>query len=169
MITEGKIRFNLFYKDPAFGIRSGRGFEAYEVWESLCIYGINTEMLKALGDFGIEVLTNLCNCMYSTAYIPEDLKTSVFILLPKKPKATDCSDYRTISLMCHILKLLLSIIMQRMSQKIERETSDRQTGFRKNSGTREAIFSLKVTAERYLWYIKKYSPVSSTIPKPLTR
>ncbi|GFR76600.1 RNA-directed DNA polymerase from mobile element jockey-like [Elysia marginata] len=37
-----------------------------------------------------------------------------------------------------------------MSQKIEREISDRQTGFRKNSGTREAIFSLKVTAERYL-------------------
>ncbi|GFR78299.1 RNA-directed DNA polymerase from mobile element jockey-like [Elysia marginata] len=107
-------------------------------------------MLKALGDFGIEVLTNLCNCMYSTAYIPDDLKTSVFILLPKTSKAKDCSDYRTISLKCHILKLLLSIIMQRMSQKIEREISDRQTGFRKNSGTREAIFSLKVTAERYL-------------------
>ncbi|GFS03042.1 RNA-directed DNA polymerase from mobile element jockey-like [Elysia marginata] len=82
--------------------------------------------------------------MYSAAYIPEDLKTSVFILLPKKPQATDCSDYRTISLMCHIFKLLLSIIMRRMSQKIEREISDRQTGFRKNSGTREAIFSLKV-------------------------
>ncbi|GFS27514.1 RNA-directed DNA polymerase from mobile element jockey-like, partial [Elysia marginata] len=114
------------------------------------IDGINMEMLKALGDFGIEVLTNLCNCMYSTAYIPEDLKTSVFILLPKKPKARDCSDYRTISLMCHILKLLLSIIMRRMSQKIEREISDRQTGFRKNSGTREAVLSLKVTAERYL-------------------
>ncbi|GFS18259.1 endonuclease-reverse transcriptase [Elysia marginata] len=114
------------------------------------IDGINTEMLKALGYFGIEVLTNLCNCMYSTAYIPEDLRTSVFILLPKKPKAKDCSDYRTISLMCHILKLLLSIIMRRLSQKIEREISDRQTGFRKNSGTREAIFSLKVTAERYL-------------------
>ncbi|GFS11224.1 endonuclease-reverse transcriptase [Elysia marginata] len=127
--------------------------EVAEAWKHMksgkaCdIDGINTEMLKALGDFGIEVLTDLCNCMYSTAYIPEGLKTSVFILLPKKPKATDCSDYRTISLMCHILKF---IIMRRMSQKIESEISDRQTGFRKNSGTREAIFSLEVTAERYL-------------------
>ncbi|GFR73937.1 retrovirus-related Pol polyprotein from type-1 retrotransposable element R2, partial [Elysia marginata] len=146
-------------ENPIQSFLQGPCISASEVAEALklmksgkaCgIDGINTEMLKALGDFGIEVLTNLCNCMYSTAYIPEDLKTSVFILLPKKPKAKDCSGYRTISLMCHILKLLLSIIMRRMSQTIEREISDRQTGFRKNSGTREAKFSLKVTAERYL-------------------
>ncbi|GFS23206.1 hypothetical protein ElyMa_005127600 [Elysia marginata] len=101
-----------------YGIRGGRGFEAYMKFGKACgIDGINTEQLKALGDFGIEVLTNLCNCMNSTAYIPEDLKTSVFILLPKKPKATDCSDYRTISLMCHILRLLLSIIVQEAQER----------------------------------------------------
>ncbi|GFS21694.1 endonuclease-reverse transcriptase [Elysia marginata] len=54
------------------------------------IDNISCEMLKALGDFGIDTLTELCNKMYHTAYIPEDLKTSVFILLPKKPRATDC-------------------------------------------------------------------------------
>lgn len=52
------------------------------------IDNISTEMLQALGDFGVNILTELCNRMYETAYIPEDLKTSVFILLPKKNKST---------------------------------------------------------------------------------
>ena len=60
------------------------------------IYDISTEMLQALGEFGIDTLTLICNEMYTTVYIAEDLKTSVFILLPKK-KAIECSDYKTIS------------------------------------------------------------------------
>ena len=47
---------------------------------------ISTEMLQALGEFEIDTLTSICNEMYTTLYIPEDLKTSVFILLPKKTK-----------------------------------------------------------------------------------
>ena len=47
---------------------------------------ITTEMLQALGEFGIDTLTSICNEMYTTVFIPEDLKTSVFILLPKKKK-----------------------------------------------------------------------------------
>ena len=50
------------------------------------INDISTEMLQALGEFGIDTLTSICNEMYTTVYIPEDLKTSVFILLPKKTK-----------------------------------------------------------------------------------
>jgi hypothetical protein len=111
------------------------------------IDNISTEMLKALGEFGLTVLTNICNKIYETAYIPEDLKTSVFILLPKKPKAMECSDYRTISLMCHVLKLLLTVIL-RMSNKLNAEVGEQQAGFRKNSGTREAIFRLKILAEK---------------------
>ncbi|GFR69237.1 RNA-directed DNA polymerase from mobile element jockey-like [Elysia marginata] len=114
------------------------------------IDNISCEMLKALGDFGIYTLIGLCNKMYRTAYIPEDLKTLVFILLPKKPRATDCSEYRTISLMCHVLKLLLTVIRKRIAQKIDSEISELQAGFRKTSGTREAIFSLKILAEKHI-------------------
>ena len=114
------------------------------------IDNISTEMLKALGEFGIEALTDLCNKMYHSAYIPEDLKTSIFVLLPKKPRALDCSDYRTISLMCHVLKLLLTVIHRRMVMKIDREIAEAQAGFRKESGTREAIFDLKILAEKYI-------------------
>jgi len=114
------------------------------------IDGITADMLKALGEFGVSTLTEMCNKMYETAYLPEDLRTSIFILLPKKPKAIECSDFRTISLMCHILKLLLSIIMRRISNHIDSEISEEQAGFKKNSGTREAIFNLKMIAEKHL-------------------
>ena len=84
-------------------------------------------------------------------YIPEDLKTSVFILLPKKKqKAVECSDYRTITLMCHTLKLLLTVVLKRITNKIDKEVGCEQAGFRKNSGKREAIFCMKVITEKYL-------------------
>ena len=114
------------------------------------IDNITTEMLEALGGFGVTTLTTLCNKMYTSAYIPEDLRTSVFILLPKKPKANECSDFRTISLMCHVLKLLLTIILKRVKEKINVEVSGNQAGFRQGCGTREAIFSLKIISEKYI-------------------
>jgi exonuclease III len=127
-----------------------KGLKCMSTGKACGIDNISTEMLIALGDFGTTVLTELTNKMYETAHIPDDLKTSVFILLPKKPKALECSDFRTISLMCHVLKLLLTIILHRMSEKINNEVGEEQAGFRKNSGTREAIFNLKIAAEKYL-------------------
>jgi len=112
------------------------------------IDNISTEMLKALSDFGVYTLTEFCNRMYETAYIPEELKTSVFILLPKKSKALECSDYRTISLMCHMLKLLLTVILRRIREKLDAQVGEQQAGFRGNSGTREAIFNLKILSEK---------------------
>ena len=111
---------------------------------------IPTESLRALNDTGVLTLTRLCNDMYKTAYIPEDLRTSVFIVLPKKANAIECSDHRTISLMCHILKLLLTIILKRISIKIDSNVGREQAGFRRNSGTREGVFNLRILVERYL-------------------
>jgi len=114
------------------------------------IDGITTEALQALDEFGIRKLTELCNKMYKHASIPQDLRTSIFIVIPKKPRALDCSDFRTISLMCHTLKLLLTVILKRISEKINRNVSEEQAGFRKNSGTREGIFNIKIIIEKYL-------------------
>jgi len=111
---------------------------------------ISTESLQALGDFGTEKLTEICNEIYHSAEIPEDLRTSIFIVLPKKPSATECSDHRTISLMCHTLKLLLTIILRRMSDKINKNVGPEQAGFRKESGTREGIFNLRMLVEKHI-------------------
>ena len=52
--------------------------------------------------------------------------------------------------MFHTVKLLLTIILRRISDKINREVGDEQAGFRKNSGTREGIFNLKMIVEKYI-------------------
>ena len=54
--------------------------------------GITTEMLKALEDTGLNELTKLSNLIYENGKIPEDLLKSVFVTLPKKPKATNCNE-----------------------------------------------------------------------------
>ena len=74
--------------------------------------------------------------------IPTEMKHSVFITLPKKAKAMICTDFRTISLMSHVTTLLLKII-QRMANKIDKEVSRLQNGFRPGTGTREGIFNVR--------------------------
>ena len=103
--------------------------------------------------------------MYTTVYIPEDLKTSIFILLPKKQKAVECSDYRTISLMCHTLKLLLTVILKRITNKIDIEVGREQAGFRKKSGTREVITEkyLEMGKELYACFINYSKAFDTTV------
>ena len=70
--------------------------------------------------------------------------------LPKKPKAVNCIDFQTISLMSHVTKKILKIILYRNSAAIDREICEDQSGFRKGKGTREGIFYLSTINERYL-------------------
>ena len=111
---------------------------------------IAAEMLKALDDGPIDKLTQLCNEIYNTGYWPKDLKESIFIPIPKKPKATRCQEYRTISIMSQVTKLLLKIVIDRMKMKIETELDDAQSGFRQGKGTREGLLNLRLICERHL-------------------
>ena len=114
---------------------------------------IAAEMLKALDDGPIEKLTQLCNEIYNTGYWPKDLKESIFIPIPKKPKATRCQEYRTISIMSQVTKLLLKIVMDRMKRKIETELDDAQSGFRQGRATREGLLNLRLICERHLVFL----------------
>ena len=80
--------------------------------------------------------------------IPTEMKHSVFITLPKKPQAMICTEFRTISLMSHVTKLLLKIVQQRMANKIDKGVSRLQSGFRPGTGTRGGIFNLRTICER---------------------
>ena len=101
-------------------------------------------------DFGIDKLTELFNLIYSSGEFPEDLLMSIFITLPKQPRATDCSNFRTISLMPHTLKIFLKIIQNRIGTKIDKEVGPTQFGFRPGSGTREGIFCYNIIAQKHL-------------------
>ena len=137
---------------PQFEITSGQSILKEEVEKTIQSMKkgkatgsdeISTEMLRALDD----EITNLCNIMYNSGIVPTDLKQSIFITLTKKSKAQSCTEYRTISLMSHITKLLLKVIEQRIVKKIDNEVSRLQSGFRTGSGTREGIFNLRTVCE----------------------
>ena len=108
-------------------------------------------MLKALDDYGIIQLTHLLNRIYDKGYLPSDFLESVFITLPKKQtKATECGDFRTISLMSHIMKLLLKIILKRNRVLLNENSGETQFGFKSGSGTRDAIFTMRIITEKCL-------------------
>ena len=101
-----------------------------------------------VADIGIDFLTKLLNSIYDSGKIPKDLAKSVFITLPKIPGTMDCELYRTISLMSHLTKVLLRIIMARMRKSLRPEISQLQFGFVPDKSTINAIFTLSMLAER---------------------
>ena len=77
-----------------------------------------------------------------------DWKRSVFIPIPKKGNAKDCSNYLTIALISHTSKVMLKILQARLQQYRNREVSDVQAGFIKDRGTRDQITNIH-------WIIEK--------------
>lgn len=109
---------------------------------------IAIELVKELEGFGVQKVTEIANNIYNTGLIPTDLNKSVFIALPKKPGAIECELHRTISLMSHITKLILNVLLKRMKTKIREEISQEQNAYMRGKGTRNAIFILRMLGER---------------------
>ena len=74
---------------------------------------------------------------------PQDQKMSVFILIPKKGNAKECSNYHTSALISHASKVMLKILQARLQQYVNREFPDVQAGFRKGRGTRDQIANIR--------------------------
>ena len=70
------------------------------------------------------------------------LEKSVFIPIPKKGNAKECSKYRTIALIPHTRKIMLKILHTRLQQYVNRELPDVQAGFRKGRGTTDQIANI---------------------------
>ena len=77
-----------------------------------------------------------------TQWWPQDWKRSVFIPIPKKGNAKECSNYRTIILILHASKVMLKILQARFQQYMNQELLDVQAGFRKGKGTRDQIANI---------------------------
>ena len=80
--------------------------------------------------------------------MPQDWKRSVFIPIPKKGNAKECSNYCTIALISHASKVMLKILKARLQQYVNHELPDVQAGFRKGRGTRDQIANI-------CWIIQK--------------
>ena len=101
--------------------------------------GIPVELFKILKDDAVKVLHSICQHIWKTQQWPQDWKRSVFIPIPKKGNAKECSNYRTIALMSHATKVMLKILQARLQQYVNRELPDVQAGFRKGRGTRDQL------------------------------
>ena len=73
---------------------------------------------------------------------------SVFIPIPMKGNAKECSNYHTIALISHATKVMLKTLQARLQQYVNRELPDVQAGFRKGRGTRDQITNIHCIMEK---------------------
>ena len=93
--------------------------------------GIPVELFQILKDDALKVLHSIRQQIWKTQQWLQDWKRSVFIPIPKKGNAKECSNYRTIALISHASKVMLKILQARLQQYVNRERPDVQAGFRK--------------------------------------
>ena len=126
--------------------------------------GIPFELFKILRDDAVKVLHSICQHIWKTQQWPQDWKRSVFIPIPKKGNAKECSNYCTISLISHASKVMLKILQARLQQYVNHELPDLQAGLRKDRGTRDQIANIswifeksKRVPEKHLFLLYDYA------------
>ena len=110
--------------------------------------GIPVELLQILKHDAVKVLHSICQQIWKTQQWPQDWKRSVFIPIPKKGNARECSNYCTIALISHARKVMLKILQARLLKYMNCELPDVQGGFRKGRGTRDQIANIRWITEK---------------------
>ena len=105
--------------------------------------GIPVELFQILKDDAVKVLHSICQQIWKTQQWPQDWKRSIFIPIPKKGNAKECSHYHTIALISHASNVMLKIFQARLQQYVNCELPDVQAGFRKGRGTRDQIANIR--------------------------
>ena len=114
------------------------------------------------------MLHSICQQIWKTQQWPQDWKRSVFIPIPKKDNANECSSYCTRALISHASKVMLKILETRLQQYMNWEIPDVQAGFRKGRGTRDQIANICWMIEKAREVQKASKSASLTMLKPLT-
>ena len=130
--------------------------------------GILVELFQILKDDAVKVLHSICQQIWKTQHWPQDRKRSIFIPIPKKSNAKECSNYCTIVLISHASKVMLKILQARLQQYMNCELPDVQVGFRKGKETRDQIANIRWIIEKARELQKNIYFCFMTMPKPLT-
>ena len=117
--------------------------------------GIPVELFQILRDDAVKVLHSICQQMWKTQQWPQDWNMSLFIPIPKKGNAKQCSNYHTISLITQASKVMLKILQARLQQYMNNELPNGQAGFRKGRGTRDQIANIHWIIEKARKFQKK--------------
>ena len=118
--------------------------------------GVPVELFQTLKDDAVKVLHAIRQQIWKTQQWPQDWKRSIFISVPKKGNAKECSNYCSIALTLHSSKVMLKILQARLQQYMNHELPDVQAGFRKSRGTRDQIASI-------CWIVEKETEFQKNI------
>ena len=146
------------------------------------------ELFQILKDDAVQVLHSICQQIWKTQQWPQDWKRSVFIPIPKKRNAKECSNYRTIALISHASKVMLKILQARLQYyvnvqmfKLDLEKSEEPEiklptcigSLKKKKSSRKTSTSALLTAPKLLivwittnWKILKEMDYQTTLPNP---
>ena len=130
--------------------------------------GIPVELFQILKDDAVKVLRSICHKIWKTQQWPQDWKRSVFIPIPKKGTAKECSNYDTVALISHASKVMLKILHARLQQNVNCELPDVQAGFRKGRKTSDHIAKSIGSSKKQESSRKTSISALLTMPKLLT-
>ena len=103
---------------------------------------VPAELFQIVKDNAVKVLHSICQQIWKTQQWPQNWKRSVFIPIPKKGNAKECSNYHTTALISQASKVMLKILQARLQQYVTRELPHVQAEFRKGRGTRDQIANI---------------------------
>ena len=118
--------------------------------------GFQMELFQILKDDAVKMLHSICQQIWKIQQWPQDWKRSVFIPVPEKGNAKECSNYCTVVLISHASEVMLKILQERLQQYVNHELPDVQAGFRKGRGTRGQIANIH-------WIIEKARELQKNI------
>ena len=130
--------------------------------------GISVELFQILKYEAGKVLHSIGQQIWKTQQWPQDWKRSVFIPIPKKDNAKECSSYHTIALISHTSKVMPKILQARFQQYVNRKLPDVQAGFIKGRGTIDQIANICWVMEKAREFPKNIYFCLLTMSKPLT-
>ena len=110
--------------------------------------GIPVELFQILKGDAVKVLHSICQQIWKTQQWSLDWKRSVFIPIPKKGNAKECSNYCTIALISHANKVILKILQLRLQQYVKPELPDVPAEFRNGRGTIDQIANICCIIEK---------------------
>ena len=116
---------------------------------------IPVELFQILKVDVVKVLYSICQQVWKTQQWAQDWKRSIFIPIPKKGNAKECSNYHAIVLILHTSKVIIKILQASLQQYVSWELPDGQVGFIKGKRTRDQIANICWIMEKAREFQKK--------------
>ena len=129
--------------------------------------GIPVELFQILKDDVVKVLHSTCQQIWKTQQCPQDWKRSVFIPIPKKGNAKECSNYCTTALISHASKVMLKILQAKVQQNMNRELQMFKLDLEKAEEPEIKLPTSARSLKKLESWRKPSTSALLTIPKPL--